>query len=82
MPKPLAASHVIMSDTTASDDFRPTATWENLRLRAELLRRLRQFFDDHGFLEVDTPVLSADTVIDRHLDPFHVNVSPLPLGEG
>ncbi len=57
------------------DDFRPTAGWENLRLRAELLRRLRQFFDERGFLEVDTPILSADTVVDRHLDPF--SVSPL-----
>lgn len=65
-----------------SNNFRPTATWENLRRRAELLRRLREFFDSHGFLEVETPVLSADTVVDRHLDPFAVNVSPLPKREG
>ena len=58
-----------------SDDFRPTASWEILRLRAGLLRRLRQFFDDRGFLEVETPILSHDTVVDRHLDPFCV-----PLG--
>ena len=53
-----------------SDDFRPTADWEHLRLRAVLLRRLREFFDARGFLEVETPILSADTVVDRHLDPF------------
>lgn len=58
------------------DDFRPTASWENLRLRAELLKRLRSFFDSRGFLEVETPVLSADTVVDRHLDPFSVVVEP------
>lgn len=58
------------------DDFRPTATLERLRLRAELLRRLRAFFDRSGFLEVETPVLSADTVVDRHLDPFSVVVRP------
>ena len=52
------------------DDFQPTASWENLRFRAELLRRLRKFFDSRGFLEVETPILSADTVVDRHLDPF------------
>ncbi|HND53048.1 MAG TPA: EF-P lysine aminoacylase EpmA [Pirellulaceae bacterium] len=52
--------------------FRPTASWDNLRRRAELLRRLRSFFDDRGFLEVETPVLSADTVVDRHLDPLGV----------
>jgi lysyl-tRNA synthetase class 2 len=54
------------------DDFGPTASWENLRLRAELLGRVREFFGRHGFLEVETPILSADTVVDRHLDPFCV----------
>jgi lysyl-tRNA synthetase class 2 len=45
---------------------------ENLRLRAELLRSLREFFHQHEMLEVETPILSADTVVDRHLDPFCV----------
>ena len=53
-------------------DFLPTASWKNLQLRAKLLRRVRGFFDTRGFLEVDTPILSADTVVDRHLDPFRV----------
>jgi elongation factor P--(R)-beta-lysine ligase len=66
-----------MPDTTLNH-FRPTASWENLRLRADLLRRLREFFDTRGFLEVETPILSADTVVDRHLDPFCVEVR----GEG
>jgi elongation factor P--(R)-beta-lysine ligase len=56
------------------EDFRPTADWNTLRLRAELLHKVRSFFCDRGFLEVDTPLLSADTVIDRHLDPFAVQV--------
>lgn len=51
-------------------DFRPTASWRNLRLRAELLRKLRQFFFERGFLEVETPLASADVVVDRHLDPL------------
>jgi lysyl-tRNA synthetase class 2 len=59
------------------NDFRPTASWENLRLRAELLRRLREFFARHEFLEVETPILSADTVVDRHLDPF---LTEMPCG--
>jgi elongation factor P--(R)-beta-lysine ligase len=58
-------------------DYRPTANWPMLRLRAELLRKLRRFFDDRDFLEVETPILSADVVVDRHLDPFAVAV-----GEG
>ena len=64
------------------DDFHPTATWQTLRFRAALLRRLRDFFDARGFLEVETPILSADTVVDRHLDPFHTDISPLLSGEG
>jgi lysyl-tRNA synthetase class 2 len=81
-----------MSDSMISADFRPTASWSNLRLRAELLRRVRNFFDSRGFLEVETPILSADTVVDRHLDPFWVDTrgdavansphpNPLPEGE-
>lgn len=54
------------------DDFRPTAAWPLLRLRADLLRRIRQFFDERDFLEVETPLLSSETVVDRHLDPIEV----------
>jgi lysyl-tRNA synthetase class 2 len=61
-----------MTDAFQPDDFRPTADWDRLRLRARLLQRVREFFDGRGFLEVETPILSADTVVDRHLDPFAV----------
>jgi len=61
-----------MADLTKRDDFRPAASWKNLCLRAELLRRVREFFHERNFLEVETPILSADTVVDRHLDPFCV----------
>lgn len=50
--------------------FLPTADWSTLRLRAELLRKTRVFFHERGFLEVETPILAADTVVDRHLDPL------------
>ena len=48
----------------------PTAAWSVIQRRASLLKQVRQFFDDRGFTEVTTPVLSSDTVVDRHLDPI------------
>jgi lysyl-tRNA synthetase class 2 len=41
-----------------------------LRLRAELLSKVRTFFAERSFLEVETPILSADVVVDRNLDPM------------
>src|SRR5215210_4125392 len=55
-------------------DFLPTASLEMLWKRAELLARVRQFFVERGFLEVETPLLSHDTVVDRHLDPLSVTL--------
>lgn len=52
--------------------FGPTASRQNLELRANLLRQIRSFFDERNFIEVDTPLLSADTVVDRHLEPIIV----------
>ncbi len=51
-------------------DFGPSASWDHLKRRAELLGVVRRFFGERQFLEVETPLLSSDTVIDRHLDPL------------
>ena len=51
-------------------DYLPTASIERLHLRAELLAQVREFFAARGFLEVETPILSSDVVVDRHLDPL------------
>jgi len=55
-------------------DHSPSASPDVLRRRGELLGQLRAFFDQRGFVEVQTPVLSADTVVDRHLDPVAVDL--------
>ena len=59
-------------------DFRPTAPLDTLRRRAALLTALRGFFAGRGYLEVETPVLSADVVVDAHLEPLRTRVHPDP----
>jgi len=51
----------------------PTANTSSLKSRALLLKQLRRFFDERGFFEVETPLLSRDTVVDRHLHPIQIN---------
>jgi len=48
----------------------PSATLTTLQLRAALLQQTRQWFDTAGFFEVDTPILSADVVVDPWIEPF------------
>ena len=57
----------------------PTALPSKLKQRAELLRCIRRFFDDRGFIEVQTPVLSADTIVDRFVEPLPVEDATLPV---
>ncbi len=51
-------------------DFTSTASWETLVRRATILERVRTFFAMHHFLEVETPILSQDMVVDRYIDPI------------
>jgi lysyl-tRNA synthetase class 2 len=60
-------------------EFLPTASLENIRYRSELLRAIREFFNDRNFIEVQTPILSADTVIDHFVEPICVCDNSLPL---
>ena len=57
---------------SSPSDHRPTATLDVLELRAKLLSTIRRFFDERGYFEVDTPLLSHDRVVDPHLEPFVV----------
>lgn len=53
-----------------SHDFLTTARLEILQYRARLLRAVRQYFDDRGYWELETPLLSHDIVVDAWLEPF------------
>ncbi|MCY4268883.1 MAG: EF-P lysine aminoacylase EpmA [Gammaproteobacteria bacterium] len=54
--------------------WRPAATPELLRLRAETLAAIRRFFTGRGVLEVETPLLAPATVTDVHIDSIPAQV--------
>ena len=51
-------------------DWRPTASVESLRLRAQMLTNIRRFFAERNIWEVETPLLSQHTVTDTHIESF------------
>ena len=58
---------------TQDEGWRPTASFDVLRLRAQMLRQLRAFFDARGVMEVETPALSRAGATDRHLASFRID---------
>lgn len=55
---------------TSPRQWRPTASLENLHLRARILAKIRAFFSERGVMEIDTPLLSVATSTDPHLESF------------
>jgi lysyl-tRNA synthetase class 2 len=53
-------------------DFAPGATMDALEQRSKLLRRLREFFYERGFIEVETPILSSEVIPELHIEPIRV----------
>lgn len=58
------------SSSPDQDRSLPSAQIDVLKIRARLLQKMRAFFDRHGYLEVQTPTLSRDSVVDAYLEPF------------
>lgn len=75
MPEPDTKQLPLQS---VNDEFRATASLETLRQRANILAEIRSFFHQQKYWEVETPLLSSESVIDRHLEPFVVPISADP----
>jgi lysyl-tRNA synthetase class 2 len=60
-------------------DWRPTASLNALRIRADLLAAARRYFAERGVLEVDTPMFSTTGVTDVHIDSLRVRAAKLGL---
>jgi len=58
----------VFSMTSGGNDWRPTASLDALRLRAEILAKIRAFFVEREVLEVETPVLASAPVTDLHIE--------------
>ncbi len=56
----------------ASSEFRSAASMETLAARSRIVQQIRSFFLQREFFEVQTPLLSQESVIDLYLDPIVV----------
>jgi lysyl-tRNA synthetase class 2 len=59
-----------MQNDLSKQEFAPSASLEVLQQRSELLRRLREFFYERGFVEVETPLLDAEVIPELHIEPI------------
>lgn len=54
-------------------DWQPAASIENLKLRAKIIRRIREWFYQNNILEVETPQLAIGATTDPNIDSFTVS---------
>lgn len=64
-----------MVDRSTERDFLPTANLEMIHARAALTQKVRRFFESREFIEVETPLLSHDIVVDRYIHPVGISKS-------
>jgi len=53
--------------------WKPTATINTLKRRAELIQKIRQFFICKNLLEVETPLIASTTVTDPYIESISVH---------
>ncbi len=56
------------------EDWVPSASLENIKMRAYVLQIIRAFFEQRDVLEVDTPVLGRATTTDPNINSLHSKV--------
>ncbi|RDH42495.1 elongation factor P--(R)-beta-lysine ligase [Zooshikella ganghwensis] len=67
---------------TAESDWQPTASLETLKLRADLLSKIRSYFQQQSVLEVETPAMSHTAVCDVHIECFSTKFKPVSRSVG
>lgn len=66
-------------EETLAAQWRPSASIDALKWRAEALQRIRSFFCDRGVLEVDTPLLSQAGNTSPYIESFVCQYLPYPM---
>lgn len=66
-----------LKDNNKKIAFQPSATWEFLQKRAQLIQTIRQFFISRDVLEVETPLMCYTSVT----DPFIESISTTYQGQ-
>ena len=66
-----------MAGTEKKASWWPSASLEQVRQRAELLRGIRDYFYREQVMEVETPMLSRYATVDPHIDSFQASFCPL-----
>ncbi|MFT4060252.1 MAG: elongation factor P--(R)-beta-lysine ligase [Legionella sp.] len=58
--------------------WQPSASIESLRLRARLIAKIRAFFNERGYLEVETPIMARYGTTDVYLSNIKANFRDKP----
>ena len=62
--------------------WEPTASIEVLKMRADLLQKIRQYFAIECVMEVETPILSKCATVDFEIDSFKTKFSHIGKKDG
>lgn len=58
----------------ANLDWNPVVDQSTLKLRAEVLRKVRRFMNEAGIMEVETPILASSTATDPNIRSFETRL--------